>query len=110
MTSFDQMGEVGSLTDDDDAFPGRDMQFEQGSPSANARRDWANDAAFENALRGHLLLEVEVEPAPGGGYSVVTRRRRSRDEAGHTLNREWFVSFLEADAHRAELEAACARS
>lgn len=52
-----ELGEIGSLADDDDAFPGRDMWFEGTMPSYNARRDWARDAAFERALRGHLLAD-----------------------------------------------------
>jgi hypothetical protein len=51
------LGELGSLADDDEAFPGRDMRFEPGRPTANARRDWRNDAAFEISLRGHLLKD-----------------------------------------------------
>lgn len=61
MTPLDHLGELGSLADDDAAFPGRDMWFEGRVPSFKARRDWANDAAFERALRGHLL---EDDPEP----------------------------------------------
>ena len=51
------LGEIGSMADDDDAIPGLDVRFEGRNPSWTARRDWARDAAFEKALRGHLLLD-----------------------------------------------------
>ena len=50
-------GEIGSLADDDEAFPGLDVHFYCAHGLRAARRDWERDAEFEIALRGYLLAE-----------------------------------------------------
>ena len=55
MTVLDRLSDVGSLADDDDAFPGLDVHFYCAHGLEAARRDWARDAEFERALRPELL-------------------------------------------------------
>lgn len=52
---FQTLSEIGSLAEDDDAFPALEVYFYCAHGAESARRDLERDAEFERSLRGHLF-------------------------------------------------------